>query len=405
MSNNWLIKNIFRHFLYFSILIYSSFSIAENNTSKTENDLLKIQKEINQLDKKIKENKEVKKDLSSELKQKEKKISKTKKELYKIKKKFKSNKKKIRTLNKQLLKLKKEIKIRKKSLSSRLYQAYIQGSPGYLQMYLDGINPSQISRESYYIGYYSKQQDVEIEAIKKAYKEIEGTKEITNKTLKKIASLKKSKERNAKKLQKQKREKAKVIKKINKKLLSQKKKKQKLIQNEKKLTIIFKALLKKIKDNTAKKLSANIKADDKSIPDSKFDGIDFKKLKGKLKLPVTGKIVHKFNSKRKDTGVAWKGLFIKAKEGRDVYAVASGKIVFSDWIKGFGNIIIIDHGKGYMSLYGNNSSLLKESNDIVKGGSVIAIVGNSGGNSTNGLYYELRKNSKPFNPLKWTTFK
>ena len=403
--NNGSLKKIIRFIIFFTILIFGSLCFAENEATKTEKDLLKIQKEINQLDRNIKKNTKTKKNLSSELKQKEKKISKTKKELYKIKKKFKSNKKKIKNLNNQLLKLKKEIQVKKKSLSSRLYQAYTKGNPGYLQMYLDGINPSQISRESYYIGYYSKQQDIEIKSIKKAYKKIKVTKKLTNKTLKKVASLKKQKEKNKNKLQKQRREKAKVIKKINKKLVSQKKKKQKLIKNEKKLTTIFKALIKKIKADTTKKRSKKIKADNKSIPDSKFDGIDFKKLKRKLKLPVKGKIIHKFKSKRKDTGVAWKGLFIKAKEGSEVYAIASGKVVFSDWIKGFGNIIIIDHGKGYMSLYGNNSSLLKESNEIVNGGSVIAIVGNSGGNSTNGLYYELRKNSKPFDPLKWTTLK
>ena len=403
--NNGSLKKIIRFIIFFTILIFGSLCFAENEATKTEKDLLKIQKEINQLDRNIKKNTKTKKNLSSELKQKEKKISKTKKELYKIKKKFKSNKKKIKNLNNQLLKLEKEIQVKKKSLSSRLYQAYTKGNPGYLQMYLDGINPSQISRESYYIGYYSKQQDIEIKSIKKAYKKIKVTKKLTNKTLKKVASLKKQKEKNKNKLQKQRREKAKVIKKINKKLVSQKKKKQKLIKNEKKLTTIFKALIKKIKADTTKKRSKKIKADNKSIPDSKFDGIDFKKLKRKLKLPVKGKIIHKFKSKRKDTGVAWKGLFIKAKEGSEVYAIASGKVVFSDWIKGFGNIIIIDHGKGYMSLYGNNSSLLKESNEIVNGGSVIAIVGNSGGNSTNGLYYELRKNSKPFDPLKWTTLK
>jgi len=177
------------------------------------------------------------------------------------------------------------------------------------------------------------------------------------------------------------------------------------LEDHLKLTGIFKKLIKKIKAEASKIKTKKIKADIKSLPDNKFDGIDFKKLKGKLKLPVKGRIVHKFNSKRKVTGVRWKGLFIKSREGNDVYAVASGKVVFSDWIKGFGNIIIIDHGKGYMSLYGNNSSLLKESNDIVKGGSVIAIVGNSGGNLTNGLYFELRKNSNPFNPLKWISLK
>jgi len=405
MNNTWSSKNIIRGIVFFSILMFASLCIAESEATKTEKDLLKIQKEINQLDRNIKKNTKVKKDLSTELKQKEKKISKTKKELYKIKKKFKNNKKKIKKLNKRLANLKKKIKVKKRSLSTRLYQAYTKGNPGYFQMYLDGLSPSQISRESYYIGYYSKQQNVEIKAIKKSYKEIEVTKKLTKKVLKKVTSLKKRKEKNAKKLLKQKREKTKVINKISKKLLSQKKKKQRLIQNEKKLTSIFKKLIQKIKLDASKQKLNKIKADNKSIPDSKFDGIDFKKLKGKLKLPVKGKIIHKFKSKRKDTGVAWKGIFIKAKEGMDVYAVASGKVVFSDLIKGFGNIIIIDHGKGYMSLYGNNSFLLKEANDIVEGGTVIAIVGNSGGNLSNGLYYELRKNSKPFNPLKWTTFK
>ena len=405
MNNTWSIKNNFLIFICFNILISSSFSYAADDITKAEKNLLGIQKEIYQLDKNIKKNTATKNDLSIELKQKEKKISKTKKELYKIKKKFKSNKRKIKKLNKQLLTLEKEIKLKKKSLSARLYQAYTNGNPGYLQMYLDGVNPSQISRESYYIGFYSKQQDIDIKKIKQSYKKIKSTKQKTNNTLKKVASLKKKKERNTKKLLKQQKEKTKVIKKIEKKLLSQKKKKQKLIQNEKKLTSIFKNLIKKIKAEDKKKSSKKIKADNKSIPTNKFDGINFKKLKGKLKLPVKGKIVHKFNSKRKVTGVRWKGLFIKSPGGSEVYAVASGKVVYSDWIKGFGNIIIIDHGKGYMSLYGNNDSLLKENNDIVKGGSVIALVGNSGGNISNGLYYELRKNSKPFNPLKWTTLK
>ena len=124
-----------------------------------------------------------------------------------------------------------------------------------------------------------------------------------------------------------------------------------------------------------------------------------------MKLPIKGKIIHKFGKKRPDTGVKWKGIFIKANEGDPVFAVAKGKVVFSDWLRGFGNIIIIDHGGDYMSLYGNNESLLKKQNDMIRGGDQIATVGNSGGNNSNGLYYELRKNSKPFNPLAWTNLK
>jgi len=404
--NSFQLKKIIKVFIWLNIFIFSLLCLAENKITKTEESLLKLQKEINQLDKNIKKNTATKNNLSNQLKKKERKISKTKKQLYKIKKKFKNNKKKINQLNKQLAKLKKEIKIKKRSLSSRLYQTYTQGSPGYLQMYLDGINPSQISRESYYIGYYSQQQNNDIESIKKAYKKIDKTKKSTNKILKKVASLKKQKERNAKKLQKQKKEKTIVIKKINAKLSSQKKKKKKLIKNEKKLNSIVTELIKKIKAESKKKtITEKIHAKKESTSDDKFDGINFKKLKGKLKLPVKGKITKKFNSKRKDTGTRWKGIFIKSKEGNEVYSVASGKIVFSDWLDGYGNIIIIDHGKGYMSLYGNNQSLIKQQGDIIKGGSIIAIVGNSGGNSTNGLYYQLRKNSKPFNPLKWTKLK
>ena len=400
------LKKIFNIFILLNIFIFSSICIGENQVTTSEKKLIKIQKEINKLDKNIKKNTKTKNNLSNQLKEKEKKISKTKKELYKINKKYKSNKKRVKKLNKQLKNIKKEITSKKKSLSARLYQAYTQGNPGYLQMYLDGVSPSQISRDSYYIGYYSQQQNDYIKSIKNAYKKINKTKKSTDMALKKVASLKKQKERSNRKLQKQKKDKTKVIKKINSKLSSQKKKKAKLIKNEKKLNNIVKQLIKKIKAESKKKIVEDkIRPDSELIPDNKFDGINFKKLKGKLKLPVKGKILRKFNSKRKDTGTRWKGIFIKSNEGNEVYSVAKGKIVFSDWLDGYGNMIIIDHGKGYMSLYGNNQSLLKQKGDIIKGGSIIAIVGNSGGNSTNGLYYQLRRNSKPFNPLKWTKLK
>jgi len=135
---------------------------------------------------------------------------------------------------------------------------------------------------------------------------------------------------------------------------------------------------------------------------ARFAGSDFAALKGKLNLPVRGELTNHFGAPREDTGVSWKGLFIKAAEGADVKSVASGRVVFADWMRGFGNLIIVDHGDGYMSLYGNNQAVLKRVGDEVSGGDAIASVGNSGGNESNGLYYELRRNSQPFDPLKWS---
>lgn len=128
----------------------------------------------------------------------------------------------------------------------------------------------------------------------------------------------------------------------------------------------------------------------------------FASLKGRLNLPVQGQVSNRFGRAREDTGISWKGLFIKASEGAEVKSVASGMIVFADWLRGFGNLLIIDHGGGYMSLYGNNQSLLKRVGEEVKRGDVVAVVGNSGGNETSGLYYELRRQSKPFDPLSWS---
>ena len=99
----------------------------------------------------------------------------------------------------------------------------------------------------------------------------------------------------------------------------------------------------------------------------------------------------------------WKGLFVRTSSGQAVKAIAAGQVVFADWLRGFGNLLIIDHGKGYMSLYGNNESLHKQVGDILRGGDTIAVVGNSGGNDISGLYFELRHKSKPLDPIKWLT--
>ncbi|MRX06766.1 peptidoglycan DD-metalloendopeptidase family protein [Pseudoduganella sp. FT25W] len=129
----------------------------------------------------------------------------------------------------------------------------------------------------------------------------------------------------------------------------------------------------------------------------------FASLKGQLRSPMAGKVAAKFGSRRGD-GPSWKGVFIRATEGTDVHAVAAGRVVFADWLRGFGNLIIVDHGGQYMSIYGNNQSLLKRIGDVVKAGDPIASAGNSGGNEESGLYFELRHQGAAFDPAGWVKF-
>jgi len=383
--------------------LYPRIGIADNSVSNKKSDLVEIKKNIDVINKKIKKNTEVKKTLAKELKREEKKISGTKRELYQIKKKVKKNSKNLNKLKKRLRVLNKEIKEKKEILSQHFYRTYTQGDPSQIQMILEGSNPNKISRDIEYIRLFTSSKNKNINEIKKKYKELDKNKKKTNTTLKKVVLLKKNKEKKAKQLIKQKKKKSKILKKINNKITTQKKIKTKLIGDEKKLTNLITNLINKSIENSKKiKIQSKTSTNKKNIPYQKFNGINFKKLKRKLNLPVIGKVIYKFGKKRPATGTRWKGIFIKAKEGNEVYAVAKGQIVFSDWLTGYGNIIIINHGKGYMSLYGNNQSLLKQSNEIVMGGDAIALVGNSGGNKSNGVYYELRKNSKPFNPLSWT---
>jgi len=126
-------------------------------------------------------------------------------------------------------------------------------------------------------------------------------------------------------------------------------------------------------------------------------------MRGRMSAPIAGRIAARFGAKRGD-GPTWKGMFIKAAEGADVRAVAGGRVVFANWMRGFGNLIIVDHGNEYLSIYGNNQTLLKHAGDTVKAGDQIASAGNTGGNEESGLYFELRHLGKAFDPAGWVKF-
>ena len=130
-------------------------------------------------------------------------------------------------------------------------------------------------------------------------------------------------------------------------------------------------------------------------------GVRFGQLRGQLRFPVRGELVGRFGAPRADGGTTWKGVFIRAGSGADVRAVAGGEVVFSDWLRGYGNLIIVDHGSDYLSIYGNNDALLKEVGDGVTGGDAIASVGAGGVGSESGLYFEIRHQGQPLDPMQW----
>jgi septal ring factor EnvC (AmiA/AmiB activator) len=129
----------------------------------------------------------------------------------------------------------------------------------------------------------------------------------------------------------------------------------------------------------------------------------FSEHRGKLTWPVAGRLLHEFGQPRVGGSIKWNGVVLGAPRGREVRAVYHGRVAFADWLAGMGLLVIVDHGEGYMTLYGYNETILKNTGDWVAPGDVIATVGDSGGQSEAGLYFELRRGTKPENPRRWVT--
>jgi len=131
-------------------------------------------------------------------------------------------------------------------------------------------------------------------------------------------------------------------------------------------------------------------------------GGPFAKARGQLPWPVNGRLVARYGTPRGgDARTKWDGVLIGAAAGSQVHAVHGGRVVFADWLRGAGLLVILDHGNGYLSLYGHNQSLLKDAGDVVKAGEAIATVGSSGGQETPALYFAIRQQGRPIDPAQW----
>lgn len=124
------------------------------------------------------------------------------------------------------------------------------------------------------------------------------------------------------------------------------------------------------------------------------------KNKGKLSWPLQGSVLQRFGENRQG-GISSRGILIQSSQGQAVKAIADGQVIYADWLKGYGWVIVLDHGAGFMSLYGHNQNLLKKPGTRISTGETIALAGTSGGQSAAGLYFEIRNKGEAVNPLQW----
>jgi murein hydrolase activator len=297
---------------------------------------------------------------------------------------------------------------RQQALLDRMirYQ-YMYGGADALRLMLNGEDASLVARQIQYFGYVSKSRASMIDGVKQSLAAL-ATLEASALSKQEELALNAEAQKQARAaLQSERMARQKVFVKIKTDITRNRREIGRLKRDEDRLTKLIDQLAKALakerverKERRADRIQQKGPSVDSEADDS-FVGRAFQTLKGKLKLPTRGELQGRFARPREEGGLTWKGLFIRADVGQTVKAVADGRVVFADWLRGFGNLLIVDHGGGYMSLYGNNESLLKQVGEKTQSGETVASVGSSGGALESGVYFELRHEGKPFDPMKW----
>ena len=374
---------------------------------------------------------------------------------------------KLAKLTKQRDDLAKAVDLQQQQLSKLLREQYVAGNEDRIKLLLSGDNPNRVNRDLQYLGYISQAQAKLIESLRVNLRAIEANKADTEEAKDELDEIADEQRQQKEVLEREKAQRATLLTKLSSKLASQRKEAGNIERNEQRLAGLVEKLSQLIEEQQKADVAAAEKRHKEDLARAKAeaerrtqlaaakaaaksaasksgglppvepkqpnpaDAIDndepppsiakvestpvpkpgeaifprdFEALRGQLHLPVRGDLVAKFGGKRGD-GPSWKGLFIRTEEGAEVKAVASGRVVFAEWLRGFGNLIIVDHGSQYMTIYGNNQAVLKRAGDAVKSGEVIAIAGNSGGNEQSGLYFEMRHQGRAFDPLGWVALK
>ncbi len=307
---------------------------------------------------------------------------------------------KLTKLQEQERKLSNNLSGQQALLGKLLHQQYLGGKQEYLKLLLSNQDPNQVTRDLHYYQYIARYRATSLSTLRGDLAALSVASKATHEQHAELVSLRSEQAEQKRILEKEQQSRKRMLGKISNQLRLQRREINRLQRDESRLAQLVEKLTKMLAQPKANSLSSH-----DNLPDNRFDGKPFSQLKGKLTLPVRGEITNRFNTPRPDSTVLWKGLFLRTSSGQAVKAVAAGQVVFADWLRGFGNLLIVDHGKGYMSLYGNNETLYKQVGDVLKGGDVIAAVGNSGGNEVFGLYFELRHESKPLDPIKWMATK
>ncbi len=423
-----------------------------------------IQKQLSVLKKEISRTEDEKEDVADDLAESEAAISNANRSLRDLANEQHETNARLQDLATEHERLEQTIVSQKKQLSALLREHYVAGNEDRIKLLLSGDNPNRINRDLQMMAYVSQAQARLIGSLNANLEQVQENRDKVENAKTELEEIAQEQRDQKAVLEKEKARRAALLSNLSSKLVAQRKQADTLQRDEQrmsglvdKLTMLIRqqaeaerkrqealaaarakaaaeakaraearAAAKAERERLAREAKKAGKPAPKPLPEPEEPKVAeqpkqeertpdislapaapagaFAKMKGRLSSPLSGTIAARFGAKRGGDGPSWKGMFIKAPEGSEVRAVAVGRVVHSGWMRGFGNLIIVDHGGDYLSIYANNQTLLKRVGDAVRAGEPIASAGNTGGNEESGLYFELRHLGKAFDPASWINF-
>lgn len=372
--------------LWLTVLSFCFGAVSLNSADKstqTKQQLEQVKSQIKNVQRRLSSQRKEYGSAAKSLRQTEQKINSAAKILRATRAQIGNENSKLKRNKQQEVKLQKDKGDHQRLLAQQLKSAYTSGRQEYLKLLLNQEQPEKLGRMLTYYEYLNQARSQSIQALGNTIIELRQVEQDIQNSLKELSVLEASQEREQQRLLSLKSQREKEVRSLAVSIASQDKRLASLRENEEELESIIRRMEQALRE---------------IIQQQDLEGLA--KYKGKLTWPLKGRLALNYGE-RINRDIRSNGIRIAAQEGKEVAAVFHGRVVFSDWLRGFGLLVIIDHGKGYMSLYGNNQSLFKEVGDWVEAGEMIATVGQSGGQPSPGLYFEIRFQGKAHNPMQW----
>ncbi len=382
---------IWRWVLAVAILLSPTVTISAQTTAEreqqrqeTERALEALREQIQSLQTNQQKNRSQLSNEQKALKEADIAINRSNQRLRATRKSLRESQQSLKKLKQREQRLNSDKRKQQQALAKQIRTAYMNGNQEYIKLLLNQEDPAKVARSIAYYDYLNKARAEKIATLKTTIRELnqvitEIAVEETN--LRELAERQQAENNNLTSL---KNRRVRVVAKLEQQVTSNEKKLQEWQANELDLVSILDALKTQVA---------------KIIPEQALEGLS--QLGGKLNWPVVGKLRERFGVQRQNSTALWSGILITTDAGKEIQAIHHGRVVYSDYLRGFGLMTIIDHGDGYMSLYGHSEALFKSAGDWVEAGERIAMVGQTGGYPEPGLYFEIRHRSKAVNPMRF----